>query len=184
MSVLFLLFFPLIALTLYLRTTKKVRYIHMPLQLLSIILLIIGLGAGILLGKNIDAMSETHEVLGYFITGCLIFIQPILGIYQHLYYHKTHGRSALGVCHQWLGRLVILAGIVNGGLGFQQTSAMGLTSWVPLWAVVAYSIVAVVVFLIYVTVVVASQFRRRAAQTQSPHKLPSSEYEMQPSHVR
>lgn len=182
MSALFLLFFPLFALTLYLRTANKVRYIHMPLQILSIILLIIGLATGILLDKNIGAVTAIHQVLGYCVVGCLVFFQPILGIYQHLHYQKAHSRSALGIFHQWLGRLVILAGVVDGGLGFQQTAAMGLTSWVPRWAVVAYNTVAVVIFLIYVAVV-ASESRRRDASIQSLHKLPSSDYEMHPSHL-
>jgi hypothetical protein len=184
MSVLFVLFFPLFALTLYLRTTKKVRYIHAPLQAMSIIFLVIGLSTGIILGKNIGATTGTHEVLGYFIVACLVFIQPILGLYQHLYYHKTHRRSALGVCHQWLGRLVILAGVVNGGLGFKQTSSMGLTSWVPLWAVLAYSIAAIIVFIVYVNVVIVSKVQSRSAQSESPHKAPRSDHEMQPSRIR
>jgi hypothetical protein len=182
-SVLFVLFFPLFALTIYLRTTKKVRYIHAPLQVMCIILLVIGLGTGIILSKNVDATTGTHEVLGYLIVSCLVLIQPILGLYQHLHYHKTHSRSALGVFHQWLGRLVILAGVVNGGLGFQQTASMGLTSWVPLWAVLAYTIAAVVVFIVYVNVIIVSKVQSKRAQIESPYKASRSDHEMQPSRI-
>jgi hypothetical protein len=178
MSILFLLFFPLFALTLYLPWAKRVRFVHAPLQILSIILLIVGLATGVILGKSVDELDGYHQVIGYIIFACLVFFQPALGIYQHLYYHRTGGRSALGVFHQWLGRIVILAGVVNGGLGFLQSGPVG-NEYVPHYAVVAYSIVAIVVFIIYVAVVFVSN--RRAQNSPIREKPYDRGYEMHPS---
>lgn len=178
MSVLFLLFFPLFALTLYLPWAKRVRFVHAPLQILSIILLIVGLATGVALGKKVDMLDGYHQVIGYIVVTCLVVFQPALGIYQHLYYHRTGGRSAFGAFHQWLGRIVILAGVVNGGLGFLQSGPVG-SEWVPRGAVLAYSIVAVVVFLFYVAVVFIT--KRRAQNAPMREKPYDRGYEMHPS---
>ena len=178
MSILFLLFFPLFALTLYLPWAKRVRFVHAPLQILSIILLIVGLATGVALGKKMDMLDGYHQVIGYIVVTCLIVFQPALGIYQHLYYHKTGGRSALGAFHQWLGRIVILAGVVNGGLGFLQSGPVG-NEWVPRGAVIGYSIVAVVVFLFYVAVVFVT--KRRGQSAPMREKPYDRGYEMHPS---
>lgn len=178
MSILFLLFFPLFALTLYLPWAKRVRFVHAPLQVLSIILLIVGLACGVTLGKSVDKLDGYHQVIGYIIFACLIFFQPALGIYQHLHYHRTGGRSALGVFHQWLGRIVILAGVVNGGLGFLQSGTPG-SEYVPHYAVTAYSIVAIVVFIIYIAVVFNA--KRRAQNSPIREKPYDRGYEMHPS---
>jgi Ca2+/Na+ antiporter len=170
--------FPLVSLTLYLPWAKRVRFVHAPLQILSIILLIIGLSTGVILAKKVDQLDGYHQVIGYIIVTCLVVFQPALGIYQHLYYHRNRGRSALGAVHQWLGRTVILAGVVNGGLGFMQSGPVGST-YVPHGAVAGYSIVAVVVFLFYLAVVVIS--KRRAQNAPIREKPYDQGYEMHPS---
>jgi len=180
MSVVFILFFPLFALTLYLPSAKRVRYVHAPLQIFSIILLLVGLGTGVKLGKSLSLLNGYHQVIGYFVVAVMIGFQPALGIYQHLHYHKTGGRSALGVFHQWLGRTVIVVGIVNGGLGFMQSGPVGST-YVPRYAVVLYSIVALVVLFIYLAVVISS--KRRAGNDLAAREKISGRtgYEMHPS---
>lgn len=178
MALLFLIFFPLFALTLYLPWAKRVRFVHAPLQILSIILLIVGLALGVSLGKSVDQLDGYHQIIGYIIFACLVAFQPALGIYQHLHYHKTGGRSVLGVVHQWLGRVVILVGVVNGGLGFRQSGPVGST-YVPRGAVIGYSIVAVIVFIIYVAVVFIS--KRRAQNAPIREKPYDRGYEMHPS---
>lgn len=170
--------FPLVSLTLYLPWVKRVRFVHAPLQILSIILLVIGLSTGVVLAKKVDRLDGYHQVIGYIIVTCLVVFQPALGIYQHLYYHRNGGRSALGAVHQWLGRTVILAGVVNGGLGFMQCGPVGST-YVPHGAVASYSIVAVVVFLFYVAVVAIS--KRRAQNEPMREKPYDRGYEMHPS---
>ena len=178
MSILFLFLFPLFALTLYLPWAKRVRFVHAPLQILSIILLIVGLGTGVTLGKSLYLLSGYHQVIGYIVFACLVFFQPALGIYQHLHYHRTGGRSVLGAVHQWLGRIVILAGVVNGGLGFMQTGPVG-SQYVPHGAVVGYSIIALIIFIVYVAVVFIS--KRRAQNAPMREKPYDRGYEMHPS---
>ena len=182
MSLVFLVMFPLAALTLYLPYEQRVRYIHAPMQVVSLILLIVGLAMGLVLGQKVNTLDGYHQVIGFIVVAAMVLFQPALGIYQHMYYRKTGGRSPLGIIHRWLGRSVIIFGIVNGGLGFMQSGSVGSAD-VPSYSVVVYGIVAAVVFLIYACVVLASIFRsRRKASTQFPEKQYSRrDYEMQSS---
>lgn len=108
---------------------------------------------GVIYGKKIDQLDGHHQIIGYIVVAIMVLFQPALGIYQHLHYHKTGGRSPAGLIHQWLGRGVIALGIVNGGIGWQLTDSKG--------AYAPYAVCAVVVFLIYVGVVVFTFIRAR-----------------------
>lgn len=181
MSIAFLFLLPSFALTVYLPFPKKIRFIHAPLQVVDIILLIAGLVLGLNLGRPIGFTAGYHQVIGYFVLGILFSLQPILGALQHRHYTRTGGRSIFGVFHQWLGRLAILLGIINGGLGFMQTGPVGST-YVPRWSVVAYGIVAGLMFLLYVAVVCGSGFIKLRAKlraerrSESGYSLPSNPF--------
>lgn len=70
----------------------------------------------------------------------------------------------MGTGHRWLGRIMIVLGIVNGGLGFYQTGPVG-SRYVPEYAVIVYSVFAVVVFLIYMAVIVFSTLTSRKSDS-------------------
>ena len=160
MSLVFLILFPLAALTLYLPYKQKVRHIHAPLQVIGLVLLIVGLGLGVVLGKRVSELDAYHQVMGYLIVTALVLFQPALGIYQHLHYRKTGSKSAMGVIHRWLGRSVIILGVINGGLGFMQAGPVG-NDHSPSWAVIAYSIIAGVIFFVYLSVLLAVNYRAK-----------------------
>ena len=180
MAAVFLVFFPLSALTLYLPTANRVRYVHAPLQAISIILMIVGLAIGVKLGKSVEELDGYHQIIGYVLVAVLIGGQPALGIYQHLYYHRTGGHSPLGTVHKWMGRVAILVGAVNGGLGFMQSGPVG-SEYVPNYSVVVYSIVAVVVFFIYILVVVMTKWRSSRNNPTDEKLGGRAGYEMHPS---
>ena len=180
MSAVFLVLFPLFALTLYLPTSKRVRFIHAPLQVFTIVLMIVGLALGVKLGKTLNELDKYHQVIGYILVAVMLGAMPALGIYQHLYYHRSGGHSPLGTVHKWLGRSAILVGVVNGGLGFKQAGGPG-SVYVPNYAVVVYSIVAVVVFLIYVIVALTSKWRASRNAPEDEKLSGNAGYEMHPS---
>jgi len=61
-----------------------------------------------------------HERLGTVIFG-LLLVQPIFGMAHHRQWisDKTHGFVLRFGIHKWLGRILILLGIINGGLGIR-----------------------------------------------------------------
>jgi hypothetical protein len=178
MSLVFLVLMPFAALTLYLPYTKKVPHIHAPLQILNIILAIVGLALGVRLAKPLELTAGYHQLIGYVVVGIILSAQPILGLLQHLHFRSTGNRSGMGVGHKWLGRIVIITGVVNGGLGMRQSGPVG-DSWVPNYAPVAYSVVAAVVFVIYVGVVVGTALRK--TNVRPTEKYDTRGYEMHPS---
>lgn len=151
MSVLFLGAFPVFALTLYLPFSNKVRYIHAPLQILSTILLIAGMALGIVLGQRIHQLDGYHMIIGFVVVAVLVLFQPAMGLYQHMYYRRTGGRSTFGYAHRWLGRSMMILGIINGGLGFMISGSSD--SYTP------YGVVAGIIFLIYVAVLIFAWYR-------------------------
>ena len=84
-----------------------------------------------------------HQYCGTIIMGLLI-IQASLGQVQHSIYLKTQKRSIWSYGHIWLGRFVIIAGMVNGGVGLSLPRADAPNS-----AIIAYSVVAGVIGIGY-----------------------------------
>ncbi len=70
-------------------------------------------------------------------------VQPFLGLVHHRHFVKNQGRGFVSHWHIWWGRLLMVLGIVNGGLGLQLAAAS--TS-----VIIAYSVVSAVLFLAYV----------------------------------
>lgn len=172
MTVLFIALFPLISLTIYLPYTNKVRYIHAPLQILSTILLIAGMSLGIVLGQRMHELDGYHMVIGFIVVASLVLFQPAMGIYQHMHYRRTGGHSAFGIAHRWLGRTMIILGVINGGLGWQMGGNQN--------AYVPYAVVAVIVFLIYISVLIFSWYTSSKSRDMQNEKGSSRGYEMSP----
>jgi hypothetical protein len=81
-------------------------------------------------------------------------VQPFVGYLQHRHYQKHHNRSVLGWAHIWWGRLLLLLGAINGGLGLQLAGASNAS-------IIAYSVIAGFFWLLYVCVALITSLRRR-----------------------
>ncbi len=161
MAVVFLFLFPVGALMIYLPFSRKTLLVHAPFQILSACLLIIGMALGITLGLRIDTYDGYHQIIGYIIVSCLLLFQPTLGLIQHLRHRKFGQQTVFGHVHRWLGRILIILGIINGGLGLHALGKVGSED-VPTWSVIAYGVVAGVVGIFYIAFVLGiGVFRRR-----------------------
>jgi hypothetical protein len=98
------------------------------------------------------------QVFGILILA-LIVLQIVLGIYHHIRFvqDKPSTRRWFTHAHLWLGRTLIVAGLLNAGFGLRQA----LVSWtyVILW----WAISGALVLAYAVASVVTVQFRRRKA---------------------
>jgi Cytochrome domain of cellobiose dehydrogenase len=159
MAVVFLLLFPIGALMIYLPFGRKVLLAHAPIQVLAAALLIVGMILGVILGVRIDEYDGYHQIIGYIVVSCLLLFQPVLGFIQHLRHRKFGERTIFGHIHRWLGRILILLGVINGGLGLYTTGEIGSES-VPTWSVIAYSVIAAVVCIIYIVIASSSGILR------------------------
>ena len=116
---------------------------------------------GVTLGVRIDEYDGYNQIIGYIIVSSLLLFQPVLGLIQHLRHRKYGRRTVFGHLHRWLGRILILLGIINGGLGLQVSGEIG-SDEVPKWSVIAYSVVAGIIGIFYIAFVSGvGTFRRR-----------------------
>jgi hypothetical protein len=81
---------------------------------------------------------------------------------HHAFFRKGLKTTSYGVGHRWTGRIAVVAGIVNGGLGIQlHDHTMQTNSKIEK---LVYSIVAGVFGLLWVLTLIWSEMRSRRVQ--------------------
>jgi hypothetical protein len=130
MSIVFLVLFPLGAISLhlplppFLRKIRIIPSIHAPIQILGLAMMVGAMGLGISIANDLHLFSGSgsvpaHVVIGLLATSLIIVVQPAMGGMQHRHFKKTGGKSVYGCIHRWTGRVAIVLGMINQGLGFQ-----------------------------------------------------------------
>ena len=105
-----------------------------------------------------EQRGEAHPIIGIVVVA-LLGLQPVFGWLHHRHFTKHQGRGIISHIHIWYGRALILLGVINGGLGLQLA---GDTSGA--W-VIAYSVVAGIMFITYVlSVFIGSRRKRRMSE--------------------
>lgn len=152
MIVVFVVLLPSFALMLRVIPSSKIVDVHACLQLFTLSLAIAGLGIGISMARSLQYLHTYHPIIGMVVVSSLVVFQPAMGFLQHRHFHKTGDKSAFAYIHRWLGRCLIVLGIINAGLGFHL--AQPGTSYSPTGAIIAYAVVAGLVGIAYVLGVV------------------------------
>ncbi|KAL4993323.1 hypothetical protein BDV10DRAFT_199707 [Aspergillus recurvatus] len=168
MSIAFVLLFPFFGLLVALPVRGAVARVHAPLQVFTLFLVIAGMGLGIKMGTDSDITDHAHPILGLIVIGLLVLFQPAMGLLQHLHFRRTGKKSIFAILHRWLGRLAIILGIITGGLGFR-LAGIESNPYTPKSAVIAYSVIAGVMGLVYVAVQVLRAVRERAGGSRDLH---------------
>ncbi|KAI1661054.1 CBD9-like protein [Daldinia decipiens] len=128
--------------------------IHAAWQLFAFLIMWAGFGLGIVALQRIQLdYNSTHTILGTVVVGLLGF-QPMLGWFHHKYFMKNQTRGLVSHAHIWYGRALIIAGIVNGGLGLELAGASRTF-------MVVYTVFAVLIFILYVGAALFGEWRRR-----------------------
>ncbi|KAL7798523.1 iron reductase domain protein [Trichoderma ceciliae] len=141
-------------------------YIHASWQTIAFLGMWAGFGIGVTIAKQDDEFfDQPHTRLGVILVA-LISLQPIFGLIHHINYLKTQSRGFFGHLHCWYGRAMMVIGIVNGGLGLQLGD-------VPNRYIIAYSVVAGVMALLYLASIALGWTRSRRNQ-QQPKQVESS----------
>ncbi|KAK6540260.1 hypothetical protein TWF694_009074 [Orbilia ellipsospora] len=118
MGTAFAVLFPLGAIILRVLPSGQKVHLHMIIQGSAFIIAIAGLGYGVMLGKNLQLLHETHAIIGMVVMGGMFF-QPILGLIHHWLFKVKGKRTILAFIHANWGRALMILGIINGGLGLE-----------------------------------------------------------------
>ena len=149
-------------------------------KLLSLGLFVVAAGLGIWLARTFpNVWNDAHTRLGLAVLA-LALLQPVFGTLHHRLSKrraadatagraiKSPGRTSFGRIHIWLGRSLILMGIVNGGLGIRLAGKSPLqSSSTTTKAATAYGVVAGGMFALYFILVVLFEIRRRRAHSRT-----------------
>lgn len=117
-SLAFLVFFPVGAIVIRVGGFNNVLMIHIATQIFSWLLFITSFGLGLYYGVTGDYMTESHPIIGLVLVALMVF-QPIAGWFHHRQFLRTGQRSAISQGHIWVGRIAIILGMINGGLGLE-----------------------------------------------------------------
>ncbi|KAJ5113153.1 hypothetical protein N7456_001687 [Penicillium angulare] len=163
MIVAFVVMFPFSALILHLYSSSNIVTIHGGLQLLALVVSIAGLGLGVSMAQQVHVLDHYHVIIGIIVIASLTLFQPAMGLLQHRYFRKTGGKGPFAYIHRWFGRIMIILGVINVGLGFQFTGVGDPDA--PRGAVIGVSVLICVIALFYVLRVgyVTKKQRRRAS---------------------
>ncbi|KAJ5569461.1 uncharacterized protein N7459_008891 [Penicillium hispanicum] len=159
MTAAFVVLFPCSALALRVFPSSNVLAIHATLQLFTLAVAIAGFGVGISMAKDIHLFYSHHPIIGMVVVGCLVVFQPAMGLLQHRFFRKTGGKGPFAYLHRWFGRIMIVLGVINVGLGYRLTGIGDPDA--PRGAVIAVGVVAGVVAVIYILIVGLAERRWR-----------------------
>lgn len=98
--------------------------------------------------------DHAHTKLGAIVVG-LLTLQPIFGYLHHRHYTRYQGRGVISHVHIWYGRVLIVIGIINGGLGLELAGNKSGAY------VISYSVVASVIAVAYLGSTLFGHVKRR-----------------------
>ncbi|KAL1841629.1 hypothetical protein VTJ49DRAFT_6806 [Mycothermus thermophilus] len=120
----------------------KKWWFHGLWQAVSFGLMWAGFGLGVVVARDRNMLfDQTHTIYGTVIIAAL-GLQPFFGYLHHLHYLKHRSRGVISYLHIWYGRVLMALGVVNGALGLRLARESD-------GFIIAYSVVAGVVFVSY-----------------------------------
>lgn len=164
----FAFIFPVGGILIRVASFRGLWLLHAVVQVLGWLLYVAAFGIGVYMAVHLDLMNQAHAVIGIVLFILLLF-QPLLGFLHHHMFKKHARRVVWSYGHIWLGRILITLGIVNGGLGLQlaqQTRIFAPSTG----AIIGYSVVAAVMWLLYVAAAIYGESKRASAPQDEKHR--------------
>lgn len=159
----FVVLFPVGSILIRLGSFRGAWLIHGLFQIFAYLVYAAAAGIGIWLAQQapsqVDLLSRYHPVIGLILLA-LLFFQPIMGYVHHLRFKKFKRRTLWSYGHLWLGRIAITLGIINGGLGLLLAYDAPLGFAPTQSQVIAYGVVAGIMWLLYVAAAIVGERRR------------------------
>lgn len=152
--------------------------LHAACQIIAYFVYVVAAGLGIWIirqvpSSRVNLFSDPHPIIGLAILAVALF-QPLWGIIHHNKFKRglaawkagqstqKPGRTGFGRLHLWIGRVLITLAMLNGGLGFRLASKSPFPPAKS--AKIAYAVVALVMWLLYVIIVSVFEARKAASR--------------------
>lgn len=104
-------------------------------------------------GQLSNPSTNYHPIIGI-VVFILLLVQPFLGFIHHRDFKALQRRTIFSYLHVWGGRITIILGIVNGGLGCQLAGAGDTLK-------LAYTIIAAIFGGTWLVLAVLSECKRK-----------------------
>lgn len=153
----FVALFPIGGILIRVASFPGLLWVHAALQGFAFLFYIIAFGMGVYLATTLDLLNDPHPIIGIVLL-VVLFFQPISGFVHHRLFKKYNHRTLWSYVHLWHGRIAILLGIVNGGLGIR------LAGDASNGQVIAYGVIGALVGVVYIACAVFGEMRRRKKQ--------------------
>jgi len=154
--------FPIGAILIRLAGFKGVVWVHAAIQTLAYVLFIAAFGLGLWMWTSGPLPGHIHPIIGCVIFG-LLLLQPLTGLLHHRFFVKraqnagpgenVTSRTVSSYIHLFSGRVAIILGIINGGLGLWLAQVMGSKLY-------AYSALAAIMGFSYIVAIIVGEWRR------------------------
>lgn len=158
-------FFPVGGIMIRVASFPGLWWVHGLFQMFAFVLYTAAFGIGIWMTKNFYTLNDAHPIIGIVLFALLAF-QPLLGLLHHTQFKRYNKRTTWSYGHIWFGRIAIILGIVNGGLGLGLAKRTGFMAPSE-GAVIGYSVVAGFFGLAYILAVIFGERKRSRSQTVS-----------------
>ena len=159
----FLIFFPGGAIFVRFAKFKKLVWVHAAIQIFGYCIYIAAAGIGIWMMLTWHIWTSPHPKIGMALL-VYLFIQPFLGLLHHWLFGKKGKRNIFSHIHRWGGRLAIVVGIINGGLGLKVGEVA--SKYKP-----AYGVVATVTAILFLGSIIFAETTARRRANPSAYSL-------------
>jgi hypothetical protein len=153
----FVALFPIGGILIRVASFSGLVWVHAALQGFGFLFYIVAFGMGVYMATTLDYMNRAHPIIGIALLIVLLF-QPVFGFMHHRLFKKYNSRTFWSHAHIWHGRVAILLGMVNGGLGIQ------LAGNASSGQKIAYAVVAAIMGLFYIGAAIFGEIKRRRKQ--------------------
>lgn len=157
----FVALFPIGGILIRVASFTGLIWVHAALQLVAYLIYIVAFGLGVYMASQERLLTNAHPIIGI-VLFIILLAQPVFGILHHRLFKKYGHRTLWSYAHLSVGRIAILLGLINGGLGLRLADASRS-------AKIAYGVCAALVGVVYIAAVVFGERRKRNAPPTYDH---------------
>ncbi|KEF56290.1 uncharacterized protein A1O9_07871 [Exophiala aquamarina CBS 119918] len=158
-SLAFVAILPIGAILVRLTSFRGLVWTHGGVQVFGYVVFVVAAGLGIFIARGVTYLQEPHAIIGLILLG-IFFFMPFIGIIHHRIYKKVQERTVWSYGHIFTGRVGVILGMINGGLGLQLADARRSHA-------IVYGVFAGLIGAVYIGAIVIGEHKRAKRSSQN-----------------